>query len=99
MTGRAVVWSATAPLRWAAVGSIRIYRFLFAGAFAGQCRFHPSCSHYAEEAIAAHGLVRGCSLAAWRLLRCNPFGRGGLDPVPGRVVLHDAVICNASAVR
>jgi uncharacterized protein len=46
------------------------------------CRFHPSCSTYALTAIATHGPVRGVGLAVWRLLRCHPFARGGIDPVP-----------------
>ena len=46
------------------------------------CRFYPSCSAYAMQAIQVHGAVKGCLLAAWRLLRCNPLCKGGLDPVP-----------------
>jgi hypothetical protein len=46
------------------------------------CRFEPTCSVYAREAIARYGLWRGAGLALYRLLRCNPFHRGGLDPVP-----------------
>jgi len=49
---------------------------------AGGCKFRPTCSEYAAEAIAIHGPLRGLSLAAWRLLRCHPFSRGGFDPVP-----------------
>lgn len=49
---------------------------------AGGCRFQPTCSEYAVRAIAMHGPLRGSALALWRLLRCNPFSRGGLDQVP-----------------
>ncbi|MHB8994229.1 MAG: membrane protein insertion efficiency factor YidD [Armatimonadota bacterium] len=48
------------------------------------CRFRPSCSEYAVQAIQTHGLCRGLLLAAWRILRCNPMCRGGDDPVPPR---------------
>jgi hypothetical protein len=51
----------------------------------GGCRYVPTCSEYATIAIATHGPLRGTALAAWRLLRCNPFGRGGLDSVPARI--------------
>jgi putative membrane protein insertion efficiency factor len=65
---------------------------VLAGALSGHCRFYPSCSHYAEDAIRVHGVLRGLPLSVWRVLRCNPFGRGGPDPVPERAALHDAVI-------
>jgi uncharacterized protein len=45
------------------------------------CKYEPTCSHYAEQAIRAHGPVRGMLMAAWRVLRCNPWSRGGYDPV------------------
>lgn len=45
------------------------------------CRFTPSCSHYAAEAVATRGLIRGTLMTIWRLLRCQPFSRGGYDPV------------------
>jgi uncharacterized protein len=48
----------------------------------GGCRFVPTCSEYAAAAIATHGPLRGVALATWRLLRCHPFSRGGLDQVP-----------------
>jgi putative membrane protein insertion efficiency factor len=48
----------------------------------GGCRYLPTCSEYASQAIAVHGPLRGSALALWRLLRCNPFARGGLDLVP-----------------
>jgi putative membrane protein insertion efficiency factor len=50
----------------------------------GGCRFQPTCSEYAQVAIAVHGPFRGVGLAFWRLLRCHPFARGGLDQVPPR---------------
>jgi uncharacterized protein len=50
--------------------------------FPGGCRFLPTCSEYAAVAIAMHGPMRGSALAVWRVLRCHPFARGGLDPVP-----------------
>jgi putative membrane protein insertion efficiency factor len=60
----------------------RAYRTALAPAIGPVCRYEPSCSHYAEEAIARFGLLRGLALASYRLLRCHPFARGGLDPVP-----------------
>ncbi len=48
----------------------------------GYCRFHPTCSDYAYRAIEKHGVIKGGPLAFWRVLRCNPFNKGGYDPVP-----------------
>lgn len=48
----------------------------------GTCKYIPTCSEYAAQAIEKHGALKGCILAAWRLLRCNPFSQGGIDPVP-----------------
>jgi uncharacterized protein len=48
------------------------------------CRFQPTCSEYALQAVLAHGIVKGTLLGTWRILRCHPFCAGGLDPVPGR---------------
>jgi putative membrane protein insertion efficiency factor len=52
----------------------------------GGCRYQPTCSEYAAVAIATHGPIQGSALALWRLLRCNPFGKGGLDQVPLKIV-------------
>jgi len=79
---RRFLWSAGAPLRLLLLGTISLYRLTLSGWLGGQCRFFPSCSRYSEEAIRTHGAVKGSLLAVRRLLRCNPFGRGGLDPVP-----------------
>ena len=62
--------------------SIEVYRVTLAPLIGGFCRFVPSCSVYAEEAIRRHGAASGAVLAARRLLRCQPFHRGGFDPVP-----------------
>ena len=88
---RRVVWSAGAPARLFLVGLIRLYRVTLSGALGGQCRFHPTCSVYGEDAIRTHGAVRGVVLAAWRVLRCNPFGRGGVERV-AEGPSYDAVI-------
>ncbi|MEX2102074.1 MAG: membrane protein insertion efficiency factor YidD [Actinomycetota bacterium] len=64
------------------MGVIHVYRRTLSGLLGGQCRFFPSCSHYAEQAIREHGAVRGSLLAVWRIARCGPFTRGGVDPVP-----------------
>jgi putative membrane protein insertion efficiency factor len=61
---------------------IDVYRATLSPLLGGHCRFIPSCSAYAEEAIRRHGARRGARLAVGRLLRCHPFRRGGLDPVP-----------------
>lgn len=74
-----------APIRAVEVGVIRLYRATLSGWLGGQCRFYPSCSRYAEDAIREHGAVKGTALTAWRVLRCNPFGSGGIDRVPGEV--------------
>jgi len=64
------------------IGSIRLYQRFLSPLLPPSCRFTPSCSRYTVEAIQKHGAVRGCLLGAWRILRCNPFGKGGYDPVP-----------------
>jgi len=61
---------------------IEVYRVTLAPLIGGFCRFAPSCSVYAQEAIQRHGAGPGSRLALLRLLRCHPFHRGGIDPVP-----------------
>ncbi len=63
-------------------GIVRGYRLLLSPLLPPACRFHPSCSRYAIEALELHGAVKGSLLAARRLLRCHPFHAGGHDPVP-----------------
>ena len=64
-----------------ALGLIKIYRFTLAAALGGHCRFLPSCSCYAEDALRAHGVLRGSWLALRRIGRCHPWNPGGFDPV------------------
>ena len=61
---------------------LRIYKLFFSQLFTGSCRFVPSCSSYAEEALIKHGTVRGSWLTVMRLARCHPFCEAGLDQVP-----------------
>lgn len=61
---------------------IRTYQLLLSPLLGNHCRFYPSCSHYAVEAIERHGPWRGSQLAVRRLLRCHPWHPGGIDPVP-----------------
>ena len=63
---------------------IRFYQRCISPAFPARCRFSPTCSRYCIEAIEEGGIVIGLALTVWRVLRCNPFGRGGYDPVPKR---------------
>ena len=94
-TLRAATWTAGAPLRGVLLALIRVYRFVLSGSLGGQCKFHPSCSHYAQEAIQVHGAFRGSFMAIWRILRCGPFTDGGVDHVPARRdrrAQYDAII-------
>ncbi|MCL2229853.1 MAG: membrane protein insertion efficiency factor YidD [Treponema sp.] len=61
---------------------IRFYQYAISPHFPRVCRYYPTCSAYAYEAVSAHGFIRGCYMAAKRILRCHPFHRGGYDPVP-----------------
>jgi putative membrane protein insertion efficiency factor len=95
-----VAWASGAPVRLTLIGLIRLYQLALSGWLGGQCRFYPSCSQYAAEAIARHGAVRGVALASWRLARCGPFTSGGVDHVPpGRreSVVYDVVIPKGAA--
>lgn len=60
---------------------IRLYRWTISPALGNRCKYEPSCSRYAEQAIRRFGILRGLALAGWRILRCNPWSHGGFDPV------------------
>ena len=68
------------------VALLRAYQLVVSPLFGPRCKYYPTCSSYAIEAVRTHGALRGAGMATWRVLRCNPFSNGGLDPVPPR---HD----------
>jgi putative membrane protein insertion efficiency factor len=69
-------------MRRAALWLIRGYQRGVSPLLPASCRFVPSCSDYGYQAIEKYGIIRGGAMAAWRVLRCNPFNKGGYDPVP-----------------
>jgi putative membrane protein insertion efficiency factor len=64
------------------IGLIKLYQFLLSPFLGQNCRFHPTCSQYAVEAINEHGVLKGGYLSMRRIIKCHPFNEGGLDPVP-----------------
>jgi len=87
--GRPVQWDARRRLRlivrlpaWSVIGVLRVWQLLVSPTYGATCRFYPSCSAYAVEALRVHGLVRGGWLAVCRLARCHPWNPGGVDHVP-----------------
>jgi putative membrane protein insertion efficiency factor len=73
------------PLAGVLAALVRAYQLTLAPLLGARCRFHPSCSQYALEALAAHGAVRGSWLSLCRIGRCHPLSEGGFDPVPVRL--------------
>ena len=67
----------------AVIAAVRAYKKLVSPYIIKSCRFHPTCSEYAVQALERYGLFRGAGKAIWRVLRCNPFSAGGYDPVDG----------------
>lgn len=65
--------------------SLKAYQYLISPLLGQCCRFYPSCSHYAADAIKSHGILYGCYLALKRILRCHPWCQGGVDPVPEKI--------------
>ena len=64
------------------IGLVEVYRWLISPVLPQACRYEPTCSAYAGEAVRLHGPLRGLALATWRILRCHPWGDSGYDPVP-----------------
>lgn len=69
------------PVKALFVGVIRFYQVVISPGLAGRCKYYPSCSQYALDAVREYGAARGFVLAAWRVMRCNPLSYGGYDPV------------------
>ena len=69
-----------------AIAPLLVYRRVISPLLPPRCKYAPSCSEYAVQAISEFGILRGLVLAAWRLLRCNPFSHGGFDPVQAQRV-------------
>jgi putative membrane protein insertion efficiency factor len=76
------------PVSWLFVRLIRLYQKVVSPLFPQRCRYYPSCSEYAAQAISGYGILRGLVLAAWRLLRCNPWSQGGVDLVEDQRLFH-----------
>jgi uncharacterized protein len=67
-------------MKYAGIAAVYAYRYTFGLLVPATCKYHPSCSQYAIDALRKHGLLVGSAKAAWRLARCNPWSRGGVDP-------------------
>jgi uncharacterized protein len=75
-------------VRYVAIAAVHVYRWTLGPFLAGSCKYHPSCSQYALDALRTHGFARGSVLAGWRLLRCNPWSHGGVDFVSDQKVFR-----------
>jgi uncharacterized protein len=75
-------------VRRGAIALLRGYQRWISPLLGSRCKYYPSCSEYAVQAIGRYGILRGAVLAAWRLLRCNPFSHGGYDPVTDQTLFR-----------
>lgn len=78
---------------------VRGYQMVVSPWFAPTCRYYPSCSAYAIDALSEHGPIRGLYLSTWRLLRCNPWSKGGVDHVPPRRTSRDTHLPHADGAH
>ena len=76
------------PLAWIILAPVKAYQRLVSPLLPPRCKYHPTCSEYAVQAIQTFGILRGAVLAAWRVLRCNPWSHGGYDPVSAQTVFR-----------
>ena len=77
-------------MRRAAIALIRVYQRAISPLLPRRCKYYPTCSAYAVQAIRSYGILRGSVLASWRLLRCNPFSHGGYDPLSAQTLFRAA---------
>jgi putative membrane protein insertion efficiency factor len=75
-------------VRAALIAPIRFYQRFISPALPKRCKYHPSCSEYAAQAVRTYGVPRGLVLAGWRLLRCNPWSHGGVDPIEAQTIFR-----------
>ena len=75
-------------LRAVVLAPVRLYQRAVSPGLPARCKYHPSCSEYAVQAVRSYGVVRGAVLAAWRLLRCNPWSHGGVDFVEDQTLFR-----------
>ena len=78
-------------LRGVVLGPIKLYRRVVSPALPARCKYHPTCSQYAVQAVRRYGVLRGLVLAAWRLLRCNPWSHGGVDFVEDQTLFRTTI--------
>ena len=95
---RGALWIAGWPVRFSLLTLVRLYRLTLGQVVGGGCRFYPSCSAYAEQAIRELGAIRGTALTVWRVLRCSPLSKGGVD-YPPKPRLYEAIIQEGYAAR
>ncbi len=79
---RSVLWFVGWPFRFLLISVVRGYRKWISPMLPPSCRYHPSCSTYGLQAVETHGAAKGLALTSWRIVKCNPFTEGGLNPVP-----------------
>jgi uncharacterized protein len=80
------------------IGVIRFYQVVVSPELPGRCKYYPSCSQYALEAVGEYGAARGFVLGAWRVLRCNPFSYGGYDPISGQKLFRSRGLVASSPI-
>ena len=76
------LWFLGWPLRQLLILGVRFYKKWISPGLPSSCRYYPTCSTYAVESLQRHGVLKGVALASWRILKCNPFSEGGVNPVP-----------------